>query len=323
MDPHASSLSPADAASAAALTLLDADRPSLGQMLRAAREQRGLTLQQISELTNIQLAHLEAYERDDLAGTVPGMYQRAEIRAIADAVGLDSRTALLAAERPAPTRIDIPAGLPDPAAPLTLLPADAPIAIAPVAAPRSTARGQTTVRARRSIKGDVVVGTLTVAVIALAWLTFRAPQAPNSEERQPAAVAHQQTVAATREQPVAATHQESVVVAPPPSSPGPERSNAPASPAIASSSLRAVNPVVADVAAPVAPSLRVLTEPAGARVTVDGVGWGQTPLTIRYLPPGAKRIRVTHDGYAAREQVVAVAADQPQTIVRLRLQRKR
>jgi cytoskeletal protein RodZ len=318
MDPHASSLSPADAASAAALTLLDADRPSLGQMFRTAREQRGLTLQQISELTNIQLAHLEAYERDDLAGTVPGMYQRAEIRAIADAVGLDSRTALLAAERPAPPCIDIPAGLPDPAAPLTMLPADAPIPIAPVAAPRATVRGrQTSARrsARRSIKGDVVVGTLTVAVVALAWLTFRAPQAPNSAGRQPVAVAH--------EQPVAATHQESVVVAQPPSPAAPERSNAPASPPIASPSLRAVNHVVADVAAPVAPSLRVVTEPAGARVTVDGVGWGQTPLTIRYLPPGAKRIRVTHEGYAAREQVVAIAADQPQTIVRLRLQRQR
>ena len=49
------------------------------------------------------------------------------------------------------------------------------------------------------------------------------------------------------------------------------------------------------------------TQPAGARVTVDGIGWGLTPVTIRFLPPGNKRIRVSKDGYAATERVVSVA----------------
>src|ERR1044071_3090458 len=98
MDPHASSLPPG----AGAPTVLDADRFTLGQMLRVAREQRALTLEQISAMTNIPLAHLEAFERDDLSGVAPGMYQRAEIRAFADAVGLDVRVALAAAERPVP-----------------------------------------------------------------------------------------------------------------------------------------------------------------------------------------------------------------------------
>jgi hypothetical protein len=53
--------------------------------------------------------------------------------------------------------------------------------------------------------------------------------------------------------------------------------------------------------------LVVSSMPAGARVTVDGVGWGATPLTIR-LPPGVKRIRVTHDGYVGRERTVRISA---------------
>ena len=55
-----------------------------------------------------------------------------------------------------------------------------------------------------------------------------------------------------------------------------------------------------------ASSFIVTTEPAGARVTVNGVGYGSTPLAIRYLPPGTKRIRVTKSGYRTEERVVAV-----------------
>ena len=65
--------------------------------------------------------------------------------------------------------------------------------------------------------------------------------------------------------------------------------------------------------------LRVITEPAGARVTVDGVGWGQSPLTIRALTPGARVVRVTLDGYAAQERRVAVSSDTARTTVRITL----
>jgi hypothetical protein len=71
------------------------------------------------------------------------------------------------------------------------------------------------------------------------------------------------------------------------------------------------------------PELRVITEPAGARVTVDGVGWGQAPLTIRALPPGARLVRVTLDGYAAQERHVAVSDDKPRTTVRITLKPRR
>lgn len=48
----------------------------------------------------------------------------------------------------------------------------------------------------------------------------------------------------------------------------------------------------------------VTSDPAGANVTINGVGYGPTPVTIPFLPPGAKRIRVTKAGYQSQEQVV-------------------
>jgi hypothetical protein len=74
------------------------------------------------------------------------------------------------------------------------------------------------------------------------------------------------------------------------------------------------------VAAPArAAQLRIVSEPAGARVTVDGVGWGETPVTVNNLPPGAKRIRVTKAGYTSQERVAQVN-DERQTTVRISLQ---
>jgi hypothetical protein len=66
-------------------------------------------------------------------------------------------------------------------------------------------------------------------------------------------------------------------------------------------------------------ALEVTSQPAGARVTVDGIGWGQTPVAIRYLSPGLKRIRVTRDGHAAAERVVRVDEDRSNRVfIRLR-----
>jgi hypothetical protein len=39
-----------------------------------------------------------------------------------------------------------------------------------------------------------------------------------------------------------------------------------------------------------------------------------TPVTIRHLPPGLKRIRLTIDGYAAAERVVQVHPDRASRI---------
>ena len=53
--------------------------------------------------------------------------------------------------------------------------------------------------------------------------------------------------------------------------------------------------------------LVVTTQPAGARVTVNGIGWGLAPVTIRHLPAGDKRIRVSKEGYATEERMVRLA----------------
>ena len=53
-------------------------------------------------------------------------------------------------------------------------------------------------------------------------------------------------------------------------------------------------------------SLIVTSDPAGARVTVDGIGRGTTPATIRLLAPGQKTIRVIKDGYASEERSVRI-----------------
>jgi hypothetical protein len=65
--------------------------------------------------------------------------------------------------------------------------------------------------------------------------------------------------------------------------------------------------------------LVVTSNPAGARVTVDGIGWGVTPITIRHLSPGVKLVRVTKDGYVAQERAVNMG-EQGAVAARLTLQ---
>lgn len=44
-------------------------------------------------------------------------------------------------------------------------------------------------------------------------------------------------------------------------------------------------------------TLRLVSEPAGARVTVDGVPWGVTPLVRTNVPPGRYRVQFTRDDH--------------------------
>jgi hypothetical protein len=61
-------------------------------------------------------------------------------------------------------------------------------------------------------------------------------------------------------------------------------------------------------------SLIVTSDPAGARVTVDGIGLGTTPATIRLLTPGQKTIRVIKDGYASEERSVRITEGRPTSV---------
>lgn len=70
----------------------------------------------------------------------------------------------------------------------------------------------------------------------------------------------------------------------------------------------------ATVDAPVQPllgdaGLTITSEPSGARVTVDGIAWGVTPVTVHHLAAGKRRVRVTLPDYGAVERSVRMADD--------------
>jgi cytoskeleton protein RodZ len=60
--------------------------------------------------------------------------------------------------------------------------------------------------------------------------------------------------------------------------------------------------------------------PSDARVTVNGIGRGQTPLRIRYLPLGSYTVRVISPGYKIGETQVTLKSDQPNRTIRLVLE---
>jgi hypothetical protein len=66
-------------------------------------------------------------------------------------------------------------------------------------------------------------------------------------------------------------------------------------------------------------SMTVRSTPAGARVTVNGIGWGETPVTIHNLPPGQKVVRVTKEGYESQQRIISVPEDRRAADVRVTL----
>jgi cytoskeleton protein RodZ len=65
-----------------------------GQMLREARERRGVTLRQIANATKISVGVLEALERNDISKLPGGIFGRAFVRSYAIEVGLDPETTI-------------------------------------------------------------------------------------------------------------------------------------------------------------------------------------------------------------------------------------
>jgi cytoskeleton protein RodZ len=247
---------------------------TLGELLRQARERRALTLDEVARRTRIPKRHLEQLELNSLVGIPPGMYQRAEVRTYADAVGLDPQLALVALGR-----------------------AQA------ASQPKSDARPPQRVPApARQLRRRVRLALITTAAVALpigaASVLWRW-QASRPADVQPPALEDKAVPTSLRP--------DSVV--------DPRIGGGADGAAPTPSPAESVDaPKVFEY-----PDLRVVTEPPGARVTVDGVGWGQSPMTIRALPPGSRLVRVTLDGYAAQERHVAVSANEPRTTVRITL----
>jgi cytoskeletal protein RodZ len=268
------------------------DHEGLGELLRRARERRGLTLEQISNETKIPQRHLEALERDNLAAVPSGFYRRAEVRTYARAVNLDQNLALALLER----------ALEPPRA---------------VEAVRETPRTEERMLSPRRLL--IVIGVVVVAAVFGRATGGRQQDLDGDADGHSATNALQHNIPPVRETPRDAVVDLSQRIQLDQAAPPSTRSRgAPAAateqPAGARTSAAltggiAVPPAQGEARAPAdsVTELVVTTQPAGARVTVDGVGWGSAPVTIRYLPAGNKRIRVSKEGYATEERMVSLA----------------
>jgi cytoskeleton protein RodZ len=254
----------------------------MATLLRRAREQRGLTLQQVADETKLPLERLAALERDALPHVNRGFYQRAHIRAYARAVELDEHVVLAALKRetaavdPPPVQQPPPVRIRSLRAPhlvMTVVCTSLVVGISGVVWETATARdtGDTAaIAASPEPEGGAVATSGTTPEIVQS-----APQAAES------------TPLVTEPTPLLAVQDFAT-----PEAEAPTQS--PATPAVA--------------------ELVITTDPVDARVVVNGVGWGSSPITIQHLAPGEKRLRVTKDGYMAVEQVTHVAADRSTTV---------
>jgi cytoskeletal protein RodZ len=266
----------------------------LGELLRHARERRGLTLEQISNETKIPRRHLEAIERDNLAAVPGGFYRRAQIRTFARVVGLDQGLVVARLE----PKLKGPA--PRDAVPDT-----------------STAHGPA-FSGRRLL---IAIG-VGVAAVVLVRSIGRQPQPVRDAQERAAA---DSPAAVTSPDPerlgdvVVATSQRTPPN-PDPTPPAISEDRLPAAterPGAAASAGANGGAAVTEPPRPAAEpvtELVVTTQPPGARVTVDGIGWGSTPATIRFLPAGSKRIRVIKDGYGSEERVVNLVEGRRSTV---------
>ena len=307
----------------------ETDGVALGQFLRRARERRGLTLQQISDETKIPCRRLEALEQGDLA-TMPGeFYGRSEVRAYAELVRADPHVALARFDR-AFEALALPVA-PD------AEPAEAPIRIAGKALTATGALAAAALvwfavwgRSTPAPEGDVRAGSVTQtqkpggpAVPASSVTQTQKPEGSavpassvtETQERGGPASSEPEGQARAAQVPVnasagtsghvpsahtvpSATQAQSPFVEAGRSSPSPvDRAATKSTDSDDDSSLQSDSNG----------ELIVTTEPPGGRVTVDGIGWGTTPVTIRNLPPGPKHVRVTKDGYGVEERVVQFA----------------
>jgi len=243
---------------------------AVAKMLRDARARRGLTLEQVANETKIGLERLSALECDGLPPD-GSFYSRARLRAYAQALGLDYRIVLeqLNHELLAAAPVDVP----EP----------------PTPQPRRFGVAHVAMTA---------AGCVVFAMIATAWLSHEPRQIARSAASAPSAPR-----AGARPRALPAVNRATSAAVPP---------EQVAEPAETISTVDVVDrtavPVeTSGVLAPVTPtSLVIVTQPQGARVTVDGIGWGTTPVTISNLPEGLKRIRVTNDGYAAAERAIEI-----------------
>ena len=253
------------------------DAATFGRFLQDHRERLNISLQRVASETKIAPRHLSALERGDVTQWPGGLYRRAMMRAYAGVVGLN------------------PNHMADEFAQLfndhreTLLERSYPDA---------TAKGRF-ISARRGSAG-VTDAILAVAAIAFAsWgLSISGGITQPSQVVAALPVARVDVTGTTG---TGTTITSGEVPTPLPSTP----------------QAQVVEPQKISMGveeARVGSVLQVTSNPAGAQVTVNGVRWGDTPLTIRYLAPGDKRVRLTRDGYVSAERIVRLTQGLSQSL---------
>jgi hypothetical protein len=260
---------------------------AFGQFLAAARHRCGLTLEDISATTKVAVRHLEALERGLIDQLPGGVYRRAWVKGYAAAVGLPPDATIEQFDR-----MLAPPGLPER---LGGVPPPAPAERPPATeSPRPESRRQPPALPRPAVSGYRLLGWMLpaaalVAAASLAPLLRSSPAAPGDDSTVP--IDDTGALAAT---PESGSRRSDIALVP---------DEIPEEPILD-------------------PRLVITTRPSGARVTVNGIGWGVTPITIRNLPPGPKLIRATKDGYIGREASVELGVAKSNETVRLILERR-
>jgi transcriptional regulator with XRE-family HTH domain len=280
-----------------------------GQMLRDARELRGLTPQQLASETRIPLGHVEALEAGLLHAIPGGLYLRAEARSYAEAVALDPQLVLGALKDA--LAADPGARAPDrhgpawPAGPSVTIHHRAdrmwPVPLAAPAVPRRSS-GQT--RDPRAYWGLAVVLVLGAAAL----LFEQSGRSPSVESDVPRMAAADVPL-----DPAQVLDEVVRIIDPTPLAPALSRTLFASEPSAARS-----GPAGGRLDSG---RLVVQSTPAGARVTVNGVGWGVTPVAIRYLPFGTMRVRLVKENYRAAERLVELTPGAPASTMRVTLPR--
>jgi cytoskeleton protein RodZ len=76
------------------VSMADKSGADFGAKMRRAREERGVTLRHIAEITKISASFLEALERNDISRLPGGIFSRAFVRAYAIEIGVDPEQAV-------------------------------------------------------------------------------------------------------------------------------------------------------------------------------------------------------------------------------------
>jgi transcriptional regulator with XRE-family HTH domain len=264
------------------------DGATFGAFLQNHREGRNLSLDDIATDTKIATRHLTALERGDVRSWPGGLYRRAMVRAYATAVGLDpdvTVTEFTEAFDDAPLPVE-----PD-TRPTSTIPLHAVLAIRPGA--------------------SVYLGLAVCATIGvLGWAATSSDAASSMQARVDVSAARPSTIArdalSTVEgrNPSYVTAADTFVV------------NAAA---LRNRSVEAAvqNASNVEPAERVEGSLRIVSEPAGADVTVNGIRRGHTPVTVRYLAHGQKRVRVSMQGYTSEERLLDLTTARPAQAIRV------